>query len=174
MQDIVNSIQGVHAARQTARKHAGPLCSEDMRTSAGARYCPSSIGWLWQRHLSLRLCSESFSGRDAALFAPFHCNRKKPLKKVERRMHLSFNEQDVLSRLEKDRGAALDQSERVYVVTKEPLLVLERKRTHYAALGSTRGNTFGPVHLPDWSDSNETWITTIEKKSKIVMGLAPH
>ena len=35
-------------------------------------------------------------------------------------------------------------------------------------LGTTRGNTWGPVKLPDWESSNETWLCTIAQKDKVL------
>lgn len=66
-----------------------------------------------------------------------------------------------------DRCAEIDQIEYCHQLTRYPLTLPFKKRTHFN--GSNRGNHVGPVML---SPKNELWHLTVEQKK--VYGTPPH
>ena len=81
----------------------------------------------------------------------------RPLNYKVRTHTIGYAQDGIVSRLEKDRGAVLEQTERVLLVTSEALQIQDRERLHYKLLGTTRGNTLGPVGLPPWTDTDMAW-----------------
>ena len=79
-------------------------------------------------------------------------------------------QEDLISRMDRDKGSLLELSERLLLFSRLPLTVEERPRRHFSALGNTRGNTLGPIRLPDWTNKDETWIATVALKDKIFEG----
>ena len=108
-------------------------------------------------------------GRDHTLYTVFVDNSKRPMKpKSDRAIHICYSQADLLKRMERDKGAFLDLSERIILVSATSFTPEERPRLHWQELGTTRGNTWGPVKLPDWENSNETWLCTNAQKEQVL------
>ena len=58
----------------------------------------------------------------------------------------------------------LNQLEKVYLITKEPLTLAEKNRLHYQ--GNNRGNTIGPVKMHAFNDP-DTWQLTKKQKLEL-------
>ena len=85
----------------------------------------------------------SKTGRDHSLFSIFYDNQKKPMKpRNEKAFHLAFSQADLLKRMDRDKGAFLDLSERIILVSSQVFTPLERPRIHWPDLGTARGNTW--------------------------------
>lgn len=84
--------------------------------------------------------------------------------------HVQPCKDDLVARMDRDKGALLDLAERLLLFSRQPLSVEARPRLHFSALGNTRGNTLGPIRLPDWTNKDETWTATVALKDKIFEG----
>jgi len=78
--------------------------------------------------------------------------KRMPLK--VRTVHITKEEASLARRRRLGRSTtAIDQMERMYIYTSEPLCLRKRPRHHFPNL-SNRGNWLGPVVMPAWS---ATW-----------------
>ena len=71
-------------------------------------------------------------GRDHTLFSVFYDNNKRPMKpKSDKCIHISYSQADLLKRMERDKGAFLDLSERIILVSSTSFTPEERARLHW-------------------------------------------
>ena len=74
-----------------------------------------------------------------------------------------------MARREVVRGnMSMEQTEQFHFVTASPLLTSKRPRFHNAQI-STAGTCMGPMPLPDWKKTEETWRCSFKDK-KVMYG----
>ena len=77
-----------------------------------------------------------------------------------------LDEESVMDRMDLVRGfATIDQSQHLYIVTKNALNLNRHKRLHYH--GSNRGSTLAIVELPSW-ESEDMWGLKVERKKEVI------
>ena len=91
---------------------------------------------------------------------------KRSLARNFRPIYIMFEQDGLEDRTERCRGfTALNQVERVYLITHDVLDLPLRDRLHWD--GNNRGNMVGPVAPLKWN-ANGTWTATVASKKDIM------
>ena len=81
----------------------------------------------------------------------------------KKQLFVMLSEDCLKKRRARVRGAAtLHQVEFLYMISREPLVLPEKKRIHYN--GTNKGDLVGFVNLPEWES---TWALTFDDKKKL-------
>ena len=116
--------------------------------------------------LSITLKSQfsaySTSGLQAPILSAIKPPSSEPMSKVKLVKYLMWDEKSIRERKHRDRGSAINQMERMIIVTSEEMGWSFHNRVHYA--GTNRGDVIAPIKAPSW---DEPWLFEISMNSTI-------
>ena len=113
-------------------------------------------------HFNSQFSAYSTSGLQAPILSAIKPPSSKPMSKVKLVKYLMWDEKSIRERKHRDRGSAINQMERMIVVTSEEMGWSFHNRVHYA--GTNRGDVIAPIKAPSW---DEPWLFEISMNSTI-------
>ena len=142
--------------RQPPLREAG----EHLRRLAGLRLRAKSESEICDRDIWF-VPDAGKDGNKSVLLSPFQGKEK-----VVRELHVWFEQKSLELRLEKVRGfMALNQAEKIHMITQKSLDLVEHDRLHFA--GTNRGNCIGPIAMPTFDDA-AVWKVNVKIKREII------
>ena len=106
-------------------------------------------------HFNSQFSAYSTSGLQAPILSAIKPPSSEPMSKVKLVKYLMWDEKSIRERKHRDRGSAINQMERMIIVTSEMGWSFHN-RVHYA--GTNRGDVIAPIKAPSW---DEPWLFEI-------------
>ena len=113
-------------------------------------------------HFNSQFSAYSTSGLQAPILSAIKPPSSEPMSKVKLVKYLMWDEKSIRERTHRDRGSAINQMERMIIVTSEEMGWSFHNRVHYA--GTNRGDVIAPIKAPSW---DEPWLFEISMNSTI-------
>ena len=107
-------------------------------------------------HFNSHFSAYSTSGLQAPILSAIKPPSSEPMSKVKLVKYLMWDEKSIRERKHRDRGSAINQMERMIIVTSEEMGWSFHNRVHYA--GTNRGDVIAPIKAPSW---DEPWLFEI-------------
>ena len=106
-------------------------------------------------------------GNTTALMSVFCTDEGAHLQKVTKTLYCHYSEENLHRRRDTVRGnLSMEQTEHFHYVTANGLATNKRQRLHVPK-STTAGTSIGPMPLPDWKNTDETWALTFKDKKTL-------